>query len=132
MNNFCHALTDSLRKKFESEVGVFVSKQKKIVNMSLMKPLVSYKFFNEIIQFIKIFWYHKQKFYPGYFFIYPRLNQSLKWGFSYIIIGNNRYKLKKGFTSQGLFLFSNQKAQGKNFKWRFEIYDNVQLISEKT
>ena len=56
MNNFCHALTDSLRKKFESEVGVFVSKQKKIVNMSLMKPLVSYKFFNEIIQFIKNFW----------------------------------------------------------------------------
>ena len=63
--------------------------------MSLMKPLVSYKFFNEIIQFIKIFWYHRQKFYPGYFFIYPRLNQSLKWRFDYIIIGNNRYKFKK-------------------------------------
>ena len=94
-----------MSKKFESEVDVFVSEKEKIVYMSLMKPLVSYKFFNEIIQFIKIFWYHKQKFYPGYFLIYPRLNQSLKWGFSYIIIGNNRYKLKKGFTSQGLSFF---------------------------
>ena len=40
MNNFCHALTDSLRKRFEIEVDVFALKKKKIVRMYLMKPLV--------------------------------------------------------------------------------------------
>ena len=29
MNNFCHALTDSLRKRFEIEVDVFALKKKK-------------------------------------------------------------------------------------------------------
>ena len=39
MNNFCHALTDSLRKGFEIKVDVFVLKKKKIVRMYLMKPI---------------------------------------------------------------------------------------------
>ena len=99
MNNFCHALTDSLRKGFEIKVDVFVLKKKKIVRMYLMKPLVSYKFFKEMIKFIKFFWYLRQRFYPGYFFVHPKLNQSLKWGFDYIIIGNNRYKLKKNMAT---------------------------------
>ena len=65
--------------------------------MSLMKPLLSYKFFKEIIKYIKNYWYRKQKFYPGYFFVYPKLNQSLKWCLDYIIAGNNRYKLIKKY-----------------------------------
>ena len=60
-----------------------------------MKPLVSYKFFNEIIKFIENYWYRKRNFYPGYFFVYPRLNQSLNRRFDYIIVGNNRYKFKR-------------------------------------
>ena len=60
-----------------------------------MKPLVSYKFFKKIINFIKSYWYHRQKFYPVYFFVYPKLNQSLQWCFDYIIVGNNRYSSKK-------------------------------------
>ena len=95
MNNFCHALTDSLRKRFEIEVDVFALKKKKIVRMYLMKPLVLYKFIKEMRKFIKFFRYLRQKFYPGYFFVHPKLNQSLKWRFDYIIIGNNRYKFKK-------------------------------------
>ena len=95
MNKFCQFLADSLREEFEIEVDVFVPKKKKILHMSLMKPLVSYKFFKKIINFIKSYWYHRQKFYPVYFFVYPKLNQSLQWCFDYIIVGNNRYKSKK-------------------------------------
>ena len=49
--------------------------------MSLTKQLISYKFFNEIVKFIKNFWHQRQKFYPGYFFVYPKLNQSIKCRF---------------------------------------------------
>ena len=63
--------------------------------MSLVKPLVAYKFFKEIINFVRIYWNNRNKFYPGYFFLYPKLNQTLKWRFDYIIITNNRFKGKK-------------------------------------
>ena len=45
MNSFCENLGGSLRQEFEIEVKVFVSKKKKLVHMSLVKPLISYKFF---------------------------------------------------------------------------------------
>ena len=32
---------------------------------------------------------------PRYFFVYPKLNQSLKWHFDYIIIVNNKTRSKK-------------------------------------
>ena len=92
MNKFCQVLADSLMEEFEIEVDVFVSKKKNIVHMSLMN---SYKFFKKIINFIKSYWCHRQKFYPVCFFVYPKLNQSLQWRFDYIIVGNNRYKSKK-------------------------------------
>ena len=95
MNNFCHGLADSLREEFEIEVDVFVPKKKKNIHISLMRPLVSYKFFMAIINFAKNYWCHRQKFYPVFFFVYPKLNQSLKWRFDYIIVSNNKYKLKK-------------------------------------
>ena len=70
MNNFCQALTDSLRSEFGIEVEVFVSKKKKIVHMSLMKPLILHKFFNDIIKFVRTYW-------TGYFFVNLILNQRL-------------------------------------------------------
>ena len=95
MKNFYRFLKKSLRSKFEIEVDVFVSKKTKTVHMSLMKPLFSYEYFREIINFIKKFWNHKQKSYPSYFFVYPKLNQNIKWHFDYIIVNNNKYRLKK-------------------------------------
>ena len=68
MDNFCQVLADSLREEFEIEVDAFVSKKKKFVHMSLMKALVSYKFLNEIIKFIKKYYYRIYKFYSGNFF----------------------------------------------------------------
>ena len=69
MNNFCQVLAYSLREEFETEIDVFVWKKKK---------KFSYKFFKEVLKFIKNYWYRRQKFYPGYFFVYPKLNQCLK------------------------------------------------------
>ena len=97
MNNFCQVLTDSLKTKFKIEVTVFILKKKKIVHMSLVKPLISYEFFDDIIKLIKKVWNRRQKFYPGYFFVYLKLNQSIKWRFDYIIVNKNRYKLKNKY-----------------------------------
>lgn len=51
--------------------------------MSVIKTLLSYQFFEEIIEFLKKYWKKNYSF-PGYFFIYPKLNQSLKWRYGYI------------------------------------------------
>ena len=101
MNKFCLVLTDSLRSKFEIEVEVFVSKKEKIVRMSLMKLLIPYEFFNDMIKFIRKFLNCRQKLFLlvwttlAYVFVYPKLNQSIKWRFVYIIVNSNRYKLRK-------------------------------------
>ena len=63
--------------------------------MSLMKPLTSYKFFKDIISFVRRYWNMRKRFYLGYFFLYPKLNQSLKSRFDYIIISNGKFRAKK-------------------------------------
>ena len=40
--------------------------------MSLKKPINSYKFFNEIVKFIKTFWYQRQKF------IFPFIQSEIR------------------------------------------------------
>ena len=92
MNNFYRALTDSLRSEFGIQVEVSVSKRKKIVHMSLMKPLISYKFFNDIIKFVRTYWNRRQKLYPGYFFVNPILNQSIQCRFDYIIVNHDNFR----------------------------------------
>ena len=62
MNNFCKNLGDSLCDQFEIEVDVFISKKKKLVHMSLLKLLISYKFFKAIINFIRDYWNKIQNF----------------------------------------------------------------------
>ena len=70
-------------------------RKKKLLHLSLFKPLLSYEFFKEIIEYIRCYWHDGKKFFPGYFFIYPKLNQSLKWCFDYITIVNNKIRSKK-------------------------------------
>ena len=60
--------------------------------MSLVKPLLSWYFFEDIIEFVKEYWNKRKYFYPGYFFVYPRLNQSLKWRYDYVIIVKTKHK----------------------------------------
>ena len=76
-------------------------KRKKIVHMSFMKLLISYEFFNDMIKFIRKFLNCRQKLFLlvwttlAYVFVYPKLKQSIKWWFVYIIVNSNRYKLRK-------------------------------------
>ena len=84
MNSFCRCLRSFLNHKFKVEVDVYVSKKKKLVEMSFLKPLISYSFFEELIDFIESYWKKRKVLYPGYYFIFPRLNQSLKWRFDYV------------------------------------------------
>ena len=65
--------------------------------MSMVKPLILYELFKDIIKFSKNLWSRRRKLYPGYFFVYPMLNQSIKWRSDYIIINRNRYKLRKKY-----------------------------------
>ena len=67
MNNFLKNFGDSLREEFKIEVEDFISKKKKLVHMSLVKPLILYTFFKEIINFGRKYWDIRKRFYPGYF-----------------------------------------------------------------
>ena len=84
-----------LKPKFKVEVDVYVSKKKKFVHMSFLKPLISNSFFEELIDFIESYWKKRKLFYPGYYFIFPRLNQRLKWRFDYVFIVKNKQKNRK-------------------------------------
>lgn len=98
MNNFCRGLTDALCSEFDIDMDVFVSKKKKIVHLSLYKPLISYSYFKDIIRFIQTYWKERKHFFSSYLLQYPLLNQSVKWRFDYIIaatknIDNKRNKM---------------------------------------
>ena len=58
MNSFCKCLRFSLLQKFKIEAYIYISKKRKIVHMSFLKPLLSYPFFD----FIKSYW-QKKKFF---------------------------------------------------------------------
>ena len=53
MNSFCRSLTDAIQLEFNINANVFVSGKKKIVHLSLHKPLIYYPFFKQIIRFIR-------------------------------------------------------------------------------
>ena len=57
LNCFCECLTDALCSKFDIGANFFVSKKKKkIIHISLKKPLIHYPFYKEIISFIRKYW----------------------------------------------------------------------------
>ena len=95
MNSFCRCLRSSLSQKFKIEVDVYVSKKKKLVHLSFLKPLISYLFFEELVDFVKSYWQKRKFFYPGNHFTYPRINQSLKWRFDYVVIVKNNPRIRK-------------------------------------
>ena len=95
MNSFSSHLEQSLSNKIKIEVDVFVSKKKKLVHLSLFKPLLSYEFFKEIIDYIRCYWNDRKKNFPEHFLICSKLNQTLKWHFDYIIIVKNKTRSKK-------------------------------------
>ena len=46
------------------------------------------------MDFIERYWKKRKIFYPGYYFIYPQLNQSIKWRFDYVFKVKNKPKNK--------------------------------------
>ena len=66
-------------------------KQKKEVSAStLMKPLISYENVKAINNFIQTYWNQRKYFFSDYFYIRPKLNQSLKWRYDYIFLVKNK------------------------------------------
>ena len=78
MNIFCCYIRNELSKKFKIEVDVFMSK-KKLAHFAFYKPLISYSFFDEIIDFVVCRWEERINFFTNFKMIYPRLNHSIKW-----------------------------------------------------
>ena len=87
MNNFCRHLRLSLSQRFNIDVDVYVSKKRKLVHMSdcmflschvrvfrvplqslgymsLVKLLLFYRSFKEIIEFVKNYWQKIKFFFP--------------------------------------------------------------------
>ena len=119
MNSFCECLTEALCLKFNTDANFFVSKKKKIIHMSIKKPLIHYSFYKEIIFFIKKYWGDRKYFCQPYILCYPKLNQSIKWRFDYIIAFKKNYKTVKDMKngcSIGQVLWRHQKFCKNRFK----------------
>ena len=92
-----------MSQRFNIDVDAYVSKKEKLVHISLVKPLLSYRSFEEIIELVKNYWQKRKFCFPGYFFIYPKLNHSLKWRYDYALIVKNKPSTKnEGLTRQVL------------------------------
>ena len=63
--------------------------------MPFLKPLISYSFFEELMDFVENYWKKTKFFSPGYYFIFPRLNQSLKWRLDFVFIVKNKQQNRK-------------------------------------
>ena len=66
MNVFCHCLASSIFKKFKVEAEVLVLKtkqKKKIVHVAFEKALISYYFFDELINFVEQYWEERKYFF---------------------------------------------------------------------
>ena len=94
MNSFCRFLTDAIQFEFHVNAHIFVSKKKKIVHLSLHKPLIYYPYFKKIVTFIRKYWENRKYFHQPYTLQYLKLNQSIKWCFDYIIAVKKSKKKK--------------------------------------
>ena len=61
MNVFCCFIKEELSKKFRNEVYVFVSEKEKLVHFAFSRPLISYPFLDEIIDFAAHRWEERKK-----------------------------------------------------------------------
>ena len=78
MNNFCRHLRLSLSQRFNIDVDVYFSKKKKLAHMSLVKPLSSYRFSEEIIEFVKKLLAKKKILFSWLFVHLPKIKPEPK------------------------------------------------------
>ena len=81
MNDFCRNLRHSLTDKFEVDVDVYVSKKKKLVHISFVKPLISYVFFGDIVKFKRSYWQKRNNFFFGIYFYLSETESEFKIAF---------------------------------------------------
>ena len=62
MNVFCCYIKEELSKKFTIEADVFFSKKKELVHFAFTRPLISYPFYGEIIDFVVDQWEERKTF----------------------------------------------------------------------
>ena len=62
MNVFCCYIKEELSKKFTIEADVFVSKKKELVHFPFTRPLISYPFYDEIVDFVVDQWEERKTF----------------------------------------------------------------------
>ena len=67
------------RQKFPCQ-----KKKKKKVHFAFDRPLLSCNFFHKY--FVEHDWLDRKRFSSDYYFIYPHLNQSLRWKNNYIFL----------------------------------------------
>ena len=68
-------------------------KKKKLVDFPFIRPLISYPFFDDIIEFVGCRWEERRNFFSNYKMIYPRLNYSMRWKHDYFFfekVENNK------------------------------------------
>ena len=65
---------------------------KKLVHIAFEKPLISYYFFDELINFAEQYREERKYVFKDYCFIYPRLNQGFKWKNDYIFFQKKNKK----------------------------------------
>ena len=120
---------------------MFLSLRKKLVHLSLFKPLLSYEFFKEIIEYIRCYWNDRKKFFSWIFFrlskIEPEPEMAL-WLYCYIklevkkmdkLLDKFYEKLELKFatriflihcesvTGQRLVLCADKEAQREDIRW---------------
>ena len=88
MNSFCQCLRLALLEKFNIEVDVFVSKKE--APTFILGKTSNFLSKCEGNSFIRNYWCQRKYFFSGYFYIRPRLNQSLKWRYDYIFLVKNK------------------------------------------
>ena len=73
-----------LRQKFPCQKKKKKKKKKKKVHFAFDRPLLSCNFFHKY--FVEHDWLDRKRFSSDYYFIYPHLNQSLRWKNNYIFL----------------------------------------------
>ena len=64
---------------------MYISPKKRHVYVAFRKSISDYDCFDKILEFISEKWEKRKFFFEGYKLIYPRLTNSLKWRFDYLI-----------------------------------------------
>ena len=100
-------LKGALLEKLSLNVDAFVQKKKKLVHIAFKIPISDYSSIGKLIDFISDEWEKIKAFFENYNMIYPRLINSLKRKFDYVLF---QRKGKNGKQNLGKSLQQNSRC----------------------